>query len=323
MVEILSQIQADILDEKVSLSTILRKAKVLAAELSSDELAAWAARELDGYNERSELPDYRIFRTSVFGTYTNGYWLIKNHGLSLFEIKDDWLREQLQTFHILEGVRSVEKYAQMKEGAHFYVRPELLAYVNSQVAERNLGGYGYAELYYTLGSHDFEQILDTVRNRLQDFILKLGKRWNPKNAVPAESIVRNLFNLSIYNNQQGGTMPVFDQRGQHVQFQFNAAGDISLEGLQTLDQLREVIGKLRSEIDRAKQSGALPEDIAVEAQYNLLEASREAASTKPDMSKFMERVSKAKDLLKDIATIGGLATTLAEVVKIAAKLIPC
>jgi hypothetical protein len=38
----------------------------------------------------------------------------------------------------------------------------------------------------------------------------------------------------------------------------------------------------------------------VEAQYALLEASREVSAPKPDKSKFLDRINKAKDVLKDV-----------------------
>lgn len=318
--EILNQIQADLLDDKVSLSAILRKAKVLASQLGSAELAAWVDQELNGYKDKSELPDYRILGTQVFGTWTNGYYWYQNRGLPIISIKDDMLRGLLTTFHVLEGIRSVEEYAHTKEW-RCHVRPDLVAWVNSFVNEPGLGGYAYADLFYTLTPHDFEQILDTVRNRLLDFVLKLGKQWTPTTAAPKEGDIKQLVSV-IYNNPQGGSMSVFDQRGQHVQYQFNAARDINLEGLQSLDQLAAALAKLRAEIDKAKQSGTVPEDIALDAQHHLLEASREAKSAKPDKSAFLETIGKAKDLLKDITAVAGLVNAIAKLAGIAARLIP-
>jgi hypothetical protein len=115
---------------------------------------------------------------------------------------------------------------------------------------------------------------------------------------------------------------IFDQRGQHVQYQFNAAGHINLERLESHEQLAAEVGKLKAEINLAKQAGAVPDDVALEAQYHLLEASREAASPKPDKSKFLENVAKARDLLKDIGAVGGLVTALVKLAEIAPKLIP-
>ena len=76
----LQQIQSDLLNQEVALSTILRKAKVLASQLRSEELSNWVSQELDGYNSSANLPDYRIMSTGCFGAWTNGYWIVKGHG---------------------------------------------------------------------------------------------------------------------------------------------------------------------------------------------------------------------------------------------------
>jgi hypothetical protein len=57
---ILEQIQTDLLNQDVPLSTILRKAKVLASQLHSEKLADWVSQELDGYKSDKDLPDYRV-----------------------------------------------------------------------------------------------------------------------------------------------------------------------------------------------------------------------------------------------------------------------
>ena len=43
------QIQIDLLNPDASLSTVLRKARVLASQLKSKELQGWVEQELEGY----------------------------------------------------------------------------------------------------------------------------------------------------------------------------------------------------------------------------------------------------------------------------------
>jgi len=316
--EILRQIQADLLDPDVPLSAILRKAKVLASQLRSDELAMWVAQELDGYKDANELPDYRLLDTSVSGNWTNGYWMAKNRLVPLFSIKDDDLRKILTTFPVPQGIRTVEELAQQQEGKHFILSADMTTLVNLQVAK---GGYAYASLHYSVGPHNLEQILDTARNRLLDFVLKLGEQWSPKAAPPGQDEVRQLISVVIYNNPQGGPVSIFDQRGQRVEYQFNVAGNINLDGVQSVDQFVNQIAHLRAEIDQAKRVGAVPEDVAVEAQYHLLEASRQARSETPDRSTLLDNIRKAKDLLKDVSAVARLVTALAKLADLAMKLI--
>lgn len=44
---------------------------MLASELKSPELGAWAQAELDGYSDQAALPDYRVSVGSNYGDFSN------------------------------------------------------------------------------------------------------------------------------------------------------------------------------------------------------------------------------------------------------------
>jgi len=105
--EILRQIISDILDQGVSVSVILRKAKVLAAQLGSTELGEWASGELDGYDSFDDLPDYRKLTTAASGQWTNGYWMVNNHSVPMFKIENENIEKALTLYPVYAGIRTV------------------------------------------------------------------------------------------------------------------------------------------------------------------------------------------------------------------------
>ncbi len=317
MLDVLSQIQSDLLNPNASLSDILRKAKVLASQLGSEELDSWVSHELDGYKDKNSLPDYRVLRTSVAGTWTNGYHSYKFRGVPLFSLEDEDLKKGLTTYNVTNGISTVEDLAKLPDDQKLSVSTEVLAYVNTLLGE---DGYGYTHLFYSVGAHNFKQILETVKNRLLDFVLKLGKEWKPKENPPGQTEIGRLVSITIYNNPQGGSVSLFDQRGQHVQYQFNAAGNINVDGVHSRDELLVELAKLRDEVERAKGSGAIPVEVAIEAQYHLLEVAREAASDKPDGSNLQKSLNKARELIKDLSAVAGLAASLVKIAEVAGKL---
>jgi len=115
-------------------------------------------------------------------------------------------------------------------------------------------------------------------------------------------------------------MTVFDQRGQRVQYQFNAAGDINISAVQSKDELTRELEKLKVEVERAKDSNAIDADLAVEAEYHLLQATKEARKEKPQTSFFLEHINSAKGLLDNVAAVAGIATSLAKVAEIASAI---
>jgi YD repeat-containing protein len=317
MTNILQQIQADVLNQNVSLSNTLRKAKVLASQLRSQELSNWVSSELDGYKSEKDLPDYRVIRTRSIGKWTNGAWLATNHGVPLYKITDEKLVETLTTLQVHEGIRTVEQYA-AKQEHHFVFAPEITALVNHYVSE---DGYGYSEIQLAIGAHEFEQILDTVKNRLLDFVLKLDETWNPAENPPSRDRLRELVSVVIYNNPQGGNVSVFDQRGQQVTYQYNAAGNINIDSARDNIGLATELEKLVEEIERAKEAKAVVKEIAVEAEYHVMQSAKEAKSKRPNKGSILEHIGKAKALLDDVAAAAGLVTALLKAAEVASNIL--
>lgn len=60
-------------DDQTSLSAILRKCLILAAQLKSDELKNWVLKELEGYENLEDVPPYRTLRVTAKGLFLGGW----------------------------------------------------------------------------------------------------------------------------------------------------------------------------------------------------------------------------------------------------------
>ena len=67
---LIEDISADLVNEKASLSNTLRKAKVLAQELGVPEFRNWVRSELEGCMIPKDIPKYRKFRPTNYGTFS-------------------------------------------------------------------------------------------------------------------------------------------------------------------------------------------------------------------------------------------------------------
>jgi hypothetical protein len=70
--------------EDSNLENALIKTKVLLHKMGEKSLLTWVNNELNGYNYKSDIPNYRIISTAIYGTATNGYtttW--ENHRLPI------------------------------------------------------------------------------------------------------------------------------------------------------------------------------------------------------------------------------------------------
>jgi hypothetical protein len=105
-------------------------------------------------------------------------------------------------------------------------------------------------------------------------------------------------------------MAIFDQRGQQVTYQYNAAGDINFGAVQNRMDLVRELGKLQGELTQAQQAGVFDEGVATDAEYQLTKAVQEAKKPTPDKKTILDHLSSAKTLVEGVAAAGGLVTAL-------------
>ncbi len=53
-----------------SITVLLRKCVVLAHQIKNDRLKTWANKELSGYGDEDELPDYRVVSATATGHFS-------------------------------------------------------------------------------------------------------------------------------------------------------------------------------------------------------------------------------------------------------------
>ena len=70
---LLEEIQTSAVDADCDLGTILRKCKLLAARLDSKPLEDWLLWESNGYPNEQDVPEYRVWQTTLKGHFT-GYF---------------------------------------------------------------------------------------------------------------------------------------------------------------------------------------------------------------------------------------------------------
>jgi hypothetical protein len=88
----------------------------------------------------------------------------------------------------------------------------------------------------------------------------------------------------------------FDQRGQHVTYQYNAAGDINFAAVSNHEELTQQLKKLNDELRAAREAGALNDDGAADAGYNLeraIDVGKEPGADKSRIARYLEAAKTA------------------------------
>lgn len=76
MTSLVLELQREALDASAPVTSLLRKALVVAKKLDVREFEEWTSNELDGYPEKAAVPEYRVIHGEVkaFNPY-NGIWM--------------------------------------------------------------------------------------------------------------------------------------------------------------------------------------------------------------------------------------------------------
>jgi len=203
-VTLLRQIQDEAVDHNVPVSTLLRRALVLARRLGYAPLAEWAQRELDGYPDDADLPDYRAWRAAhVVGDFSGPMGsTIRGQALPS-AVVDEQFRRVLFGFQLPDGIA---RYQSLIETADNSLS---LPWDQNVVAKYQfdfIQGWALISARRSVTIAELEQLLDAVRTRLLNFALEIessapeaGEAPPGAPAVPVETVA-TAFEVHIHGD---------------------------------------------------------------------------------------------------------------------------
>jgi hypothetical protein len=328
VMNLFDEIQSDVLSD-VPLSTVLRKGKVLAYRLKNQEFKDWIEHELNGYDDEDSLPEYRKISTHSEGNFINSAWKMNDAPIPMNNIPRE-LREVVNGVHLTQGAGELESLVETlndsKTDKLSVPWPaNFLPLLNERV---------YANMYCigawrVITKGHVTGIIENTRNRLLTFILELAELY-PEEAkegfnhaggkIPDERI-RQVFNYYIMgdaqnivssgsNISQGGTMAIFDQRNQKVNYQYNAAGDINFDRVRNSVELIGELEKLKAELSKAASAGVIDAEIVTDAEYQITKAIQQSQKPEPNKKAILGYINDAKALIEGVASATGMVTAL-------------
>ena len=203
---LLREIQSAAIDSSVPLATLLRKCKVLAARLGNDELKAWIDNELNGYESKDELPEYRIVGVHSKGHFSGPFQSgLRNADIPMTCMPEE-LRESLSHTYLMQPVAALEDLANRSEGGTLSEawNPDIVAHLGRNIYQ-NLA---CMQAWKVIPIGAVIAAIDTIRTRVLNFALEIeaeapeaGEAPPNSNPVPQDR-VQQIFNTNIYGNVQ-------------------------------------------------------------------------------------------------------------------------
>jgi hypothetical protein len=176
---LLAQIEADVVDDTVPLSSLLQKCIVLGGQAGSEKMRDWARQELHGYGGADTVPDYRHVPAAVMAVITNraGY----NGGATRFDdsVFPAQVREMIREKVDLEdailggGIGELEALASAGADEHRLI-PGWSSFVKDTLNQFNMGPTSrVAEVYWSVSNASILGLLVRVRTALAELVAEL------------------------------------------------------------------------------------------------------------------------------------------------------
>lgn len=260
----LREIQDGATGNDVPLNVLLRKAQVLAARLGNAPLRQWTRLELDGYQRREDLPDYRrLGEVLVLGTFRGAFGSgADNTPMPRHNIPEEW-HEMLYTHDVFESVAQLQALSRSPDNATRYPwPPEAVALF----ADRFYEGMNCVQVVRVVSSTQLIAILDTVRTRLLDFALEMerldpsaGESGAGEGRTVAPAVVTQIFNQTI-----SGGLVAFASAGQ---------GNVTQEVSQLVDGASSW-----QDVEERLRAWGLPEEDLADLRSSLQLDARDAST---------------------------------------------
>ncbi len=211
------ELQKDIINSNLSISTILRKALLIANKLELEDFKKWIEAELNGYAETDvEVPAYR----RVYGKIQahNPY-----RGWIPVIIEDTEILESLNNRKMQDAITYIEELVSNKESDSLvFIYPNGIRKILSQATGFN------TDFQLTFNKSQAKGVIESVRNILLKWSLKLEKEGIKGNGISfsleevaiaqKENITHNHFYGNITNSQ-------FQQNSNNSKQKINLANE--------------------------------------------------------------------------------------------------
>jgi len=226
-------------------SNLLRRCLVLAHRLNNEKLRLWTNKELDGYGETDDLPEYRQMPAMSKGLFLGGGGAqISDQPLPL-HVMDAEHSAIVDTLRLRQPISAYET-APKKQNAQIQWPPTLTARYQAAF----IRGYALNRAWQEIPASVLVGLVDTVRNRVLRFALELqdelGAVDDDLAKLPAEAIEQ-----SVVNNIFGGNIFIASSAQSITQI---STTYVSPNNLKELTSALVTLGMGRSDIKRLEEA---------------------------------------------------------------------
>ena len=213
---ILTEIVDLLSDEKNSLASALLKMKVLSSRLNNHELSEWIDKEINGYNNKDMLPEYRKFPAFIKCNFVNGYfgggWKVTDYDVPIKAFPSE-IRNVVDTVMFRQDISSLESISDQKS-LRFNAPSSSVYFINKYYQEQGNPGFSAYSVWVETSAIAIKELVSKVRSYALDLVLKLEQSFGyeiemqelirKKNDV--NKIINNIMSQTVITNIGDGNL---------------------------------------------------------------------------------------------------------------------
>lgn len=331
---LLAQIEADVVDDTVPLSSLLQKCIVLGGQAGSEKMREWARQELNGYAEADTTPDYRHVRVAVMIVITNraGYnGMTQRIDDSVFPAQiRDMIREKVDLEDAILGGGIGELEALASEGTdEHHLIPSWSSFIKDTLNQFNMDSISrVAEVYWSVSNASIRGLLVRVRTALAELVAELITLTPQDQEVPDKLVADQAVQFVIT-----GDRPTVHYSSQHASDGGtnvasgggSAAGPVTVSGVHSSAIGSQTASGANSSVVGIQAANGANSSVlsgqAVQAGHDAVSAGRDAttitsAENQPVKEGWWARLRKRGVVVAFAIIIGAIATVVGTVVGI-------
>ncbi len=279
MSSLVLELQHEALNPATDLADLLRKALVVAKKLNINDFQTWAENELNGYQDKETLPDYRKLRGIP-------QCLNRFHGWLPIQFSDEESENYWSAFPFREPISQIVALVNLKSDSNFVQVP--YSHEGSEALLKNIGASTQVRL--AVGITSLVPLLDSVKTIILNWAMKLEQDNILGEGMTFTTHEKEIAQSSTYNiNNFYG--PVSSSQ---IQQQTSDSSQLLTTEKIDVEPILKFINEMKERLSELELTGDTKEEL--NAELNTVYA--QANSPKPKPSILRESLSSIRRILE-------------------------
>lgn len=169
----MSKILNEITTDSISLSECLQRLLVIANKTDNKDLASWCLKELNGYKNDDDLPEYRKCKSRhILYSGINGRYQITNQPLQPGYLSEETLKS-VENVSLFENIIDVEKRKDLEEPVYRDLTP-----LSGEVYKNTTNGFSGVNcisIHQMISQEFYTEIYIAVKTRIINLLCSFEK----------------------------------------------------------------------------------------------------------------------------------------------------